>query len=344
MTLLGHGHGHGHGPGPKRAEQQQEVREARRLLQEKIRDDWDYPPLPEWQAHSSGRRRGKARTGGGEERAAGFRFHTPREGPECAAAAVSWREREYSSESEAAEGSAGSKASSSNFRFEGPDSVGTEISQRRLLRRRKRQRDVEFEISWNPGLAHWLRQRDAWAGATPTTEHVQTTHPVNDLEKAGTASGASTPRTSSSHSDPASSSSPTTSRSSTATTPDPAPPSLPPIQPTTAATPLIPIAAPILPNHPIRRRITPAMYTEIYTKIILQGRTPSVPINLLTLISALVEGWKADGEWPPRASGPPEPTLARRKVRGKGEEGVVRMGVKAVGKVLRLGHGHGEGG
>ncbi|KAH9826961.1 Protein of unknown function (DUF4050) [Teratosphaeria destructans] len=343
MTLLGHGHGH------KSAEQQQEVREARRVLKEKIRDDWEYPPLPEWQAHSSGRRRGKARMGDDEERVAGFRFHAPpgRDGPECAAA-MSWREREYSSESEAGgEGnpvsatSAGSKASS-KFRFEGPDSVGTEISQRRLARRRTRQRDLETEMTWNPGLAHWVRQRDVWSGATTTTttNHVQIAH-GNEVERPETASGASTPCTSSSHSDPASS--PPTSRSSAATTPDPAPSSLPPIHPTTAP-PLIPIASPILPNHPIRRRITPAMYTEIYTKIIVQGRTPSVPINLLTLISALVEGWKADGEWPPKTSGPPEPSLARRKVGRRAEEGVVKMGVKAVGKVLRLGHGHGEGG
>ncbi|KAI7709072.1 hypothetical protein KC322_g4833, partial [Hortaea werneckii] len=98
---------------------------------------------------------------------------------------------------------------------------------------------------------------------------------------------------------------------------------------------LIPVTAPILQNHPIKRRISPSMYNEIYTKIILQSRTPSVPINLLTLIAALVQGWKDDGEWPPRV-GPLEPSIGKRRSRGSHGSDTVKNGIKSVGRVLRL--------
>jgi hypothetical protein len=115
---------------------------------------------------------------------------------------------------------------------------------------------------------------------------------------------------------------------------------------------LVPLAPPLLPTtHPIRARITPASYPEIYSKIILQSRTPSVPINLRTLLAALVAGWKADDEWPPKPSATAllEKSIGRKKAsapsgstsrtqRKDGEGEGLRHGVKAaVGRVLRLG-------
>jgi hypothetical protein len=115
---------------------------------------------------------------------------------------------------------------------------------------------------------------------------------------------------------------------------------------------LIPLAPPLLPStHPVRARITPASYPEIYSKIILQSRTPSVPINLRTLLAALVAGWKADDEWPPKPSATAllEKSIGRKKAtapsrtpnraqRRDGEGEGLRHGVKAaVGRVLRLG-------
>jgi hypothetical protein len=89
---------------------------------------------------------------------------------------------------------------------------------------------------------------------------------------------------------------------------------------------------------------------------VLQSRTPSVPINLRTLLSALVAGWKADDEWPPKPSAahPPEKSIGRKKAAGvphgkagrrkdaggerERETEGLRHGVKAaVGRVLRLG-------
>ncbi|KAF2862577.1 hypothetical protein K470DRAFT_268907 [Piedraia hortae CBS 480.64] len=59
----------------------------------------------------------------------------------------------------------------------------------------------------------------------------------------------------------------------------------------------VPVAPPILVGDP-RREIYPDAYLDIYSKIIVQGRTPTVPINLATFIHAVVAGWKADGQWP----------------------------------------------
>lgn len=337
MTLLGHGH---------RTEQQQELREARRLLKDRIRTDWDYPTLP---AISSTGQKKAGRDEVAQDQVAGFRFHAHSDhAPECHVGleVVEWRARECSSDSES-EGesveSLSSKGSSrskkSQFKFEGPDSVGVQISDRRTARKRKRQKDVDGEMGWNAGLAHWTSRRDVWCGAHTAAQ-------IRDLESrrqegeeaaasASVSAGSSTPRTSTSSIAEA-------SPSSAATTPDPAPlSSHPPPAPTSATAPLsevlVPVVPTILPNHPIRRRISPTMYTEIYSKIILQSRTPSVPINLLTLISALVKGWKDDGEWPPKV-GVLEPSIGkRRKAKGsQASEGGFKNGVKAVGRVLRL--------
>ncbi|KAL2036435.1 hypothetical protein N7G274_010836 [Stereocaulon virgatum] len=62
----------------------------------------------------------------------------------------------------------------------------------------------------------------------------------------------------------------------------------------------VPLAPPLLPT---RASILPATYSTLYTKIILQSTTPNIPINLSTVVSALVQGWKKDGEWPPKGEG-----------------------------------------
>ena len=74
----------------------------------------------------------------------------------------------------------------------------------------------------------------------------------------------------------------------------------------------IPKTTPILPStDPTRASLRPALYPSIYSKVIIQSLTPSVPINLGILVPALVDGWKRDGEWPPpsaeqEAAGVPE--------------------------------------
>lgn len=64
---------------------------------------------------------------------------------------------------------------------------------------------------------------------------------------------------------------------------------------------LLPVAPSFIPpTNPIRATITPSIYPSIYTKVVVQGMTPTVPVNLADLTKALVQGWKNDGEWPPK--------------------------------------------
>ncbi|KAK5175353.1 uncharacterized protein LTR77_000492 [Saxophila tyrrhenica] len=345
MTLhLGMSHAHHRSP-----QQQQQIKEAKRELRDRLRNDWDYPPLPAFQTPV--RRREVA--GEDEDRVAGFKFHTPAhyqtgvaakpgEAPYLYFEPVEWREREYSSEESSDNesvatastgGSGGSKKS--NYRFEGPDSVGSQIQNRKDARKRKRQKALDEEVKWNDGLAHWITRRDAWCAAH-TSQQVQILESkkneqivaVSALESAS-ASPNTTPRTSTS-----STSSTSAVISSPSTTPElpqqtiintrpPAPPS----------EILVPLAPTLFPNHPIRKRIKAEVFPEIYGKIILQSRTPSVPINLAVLMKALIQGWKDDGEWPPK-QGPVEKSIGRKK--SSGHESSLKSGVKAMGRVLRI--------
>ncbi|KAL3462892.1 hypothetical protein BJX64DRAFT_135186 [Aspergillus heterothallicus] len=65
--------------------------------------------------------------------------------------------------------------------------------------------------------------------------------------------------------------------------------------------PFIPVVPSLIStSNPIRASITPSMYPSIYSKVVLQGLTPTVPINLADMTKAMVQGWKADGQWPPK--------------------------------------------
>lgn len=332
MTLhLGFPHAH-----HRSTEQQQEVREARRLLKERIRNDWDYPPLPAYQVPVNGRNKR-------EEKVAGFRFHIPSNHDRQDAPSnvlgfepVEWRERDYSSDSDSDNESVATTTSKSskgskNFKFEGPDSVGLQLENRRLAGKRKRQKALDEELGWNDGLQHWMSRRDVWCAARSISQiNVVDSKEEHAYVASNSTSANSTPRTSTSSrgTDPGSS---VEATSSAATTPDPAPITLSMPTPSREEV-LIPIVPKILANHPVRRRIDPKMYPEIYNKIILQSRTPSVPINLVALTKALVQGWKDDGEWPPKP-GVLEKPVARKKVTGGHG---IKDGVKAVGRVLRI--------
>ena len=328
----------------RNSDQQQEIREARRQLKERVRDDWDYPPLPAYQVPV--RKRKAEEETETQETVAGFKLHNPSNHDRNALVQdapldfepVEWRERDYSSEEsdgdESVEtlSSAGSK--NSTYKFEGPDSVGVQILDRKLARKRQRQRDLDEETEWNEGLAHWLARRDAWSGAH-TSQQVQLLERSRaESTDSGSASAHSTPRSStSSQGSPRSPPSPAVS--SPSTTPELQPShalvnTRPPAPPSDLLVPLVPT---ILANHPVRRRITSEIYPEIYAKIIIQGRTPSVPLNLLNLTRALVQGWKDDGEWPPKNT-PPEKSIGRKK--SNGHESSLKSGVRAVGRVLRI--------
>ncbi|WPH04205.1 Hypothetical protein R9X50_00709400 [Acrodontium crateriforme] len=363
--------------------QQQEIREARKWLKEHIHDDWEYPSLPAWESSTSGRKRRENQSDALMSTVAGFRFHASSLQEESTKGQlnfepIEWREREESSASatdseiESSSTRITSSTYEKEYKFDGPDSVGTQMMEQRTIRKRKRQKLAVDEMSWNDGLAHWIAQRDKWCSAR-TREDIEVLKSSKDQKDANegaeneVATIESTGEVSSSlstHSSPrTSTSSASATISSSATTPDPGSGGLsavipirnpgpltsnptngnlssPPASSLPSLPSMIPVAPIILPNHPIRRRMNPDMYPQIYTKVILQSRTPSVPINLQTLVNAMVKGWKDDGEWPPKA-GVPEPSLGRRKagvgsLSGPGGGGGFRSSVKAVGRALGL--------
>lgn len=228
-------------------------------------------------------------------------------------AIVEWRERD--SDSSLASTLQDLPIPPDPYRYDSPDSLHQPV----LSRKRKRKRRLKEEMEWNDGLRTYVERRDAWAGA----------------------------------------------RTRPKTPPPPPPPAFespysqqaPPITNGTTPTPsprtLVPVAPPILPpTHPIRATVQPATYPQIYSKIIIQGLAPTVPINLKDVVSSLVIGWKKDGEWPPKSDAEKASLAQAAAALGEGSGMGMGMGMgahprkavrRSVGKVKRaLGFGNGE--
>ena len=195
------------------------------------------------------------------------------------------------------------------YRYDSPDS----LHQPALARKRRRRRRLKEEMEWNEGLRTYAERRDVWTGAQtrPRTPPPAFKSPFEPSY----------------------------------------PQSRPPTNGTTSALPsprtVVPVAPPILPpDHPIRATVHSATYPQIYNKIIIQGLSPTVPINLKDVVNSLVAGWKKDGEWPPKS----DAEKATPAQTGAGEGTGLGLGAhprkavrRSVGKVKRaLGLGHCE--
>ncbi|KAF2141225.1 uncharacterized protein K452DRAFT_229131 [Aplosporella prunicola CBS 121167] len=210
------------------------------------------------------------------------------------------------------------------YKFDAPDTVGQTIEARAAARaarrKRRRRRALEEEMRWNEGMAVFVRQRDAWTGAASVRKYArrrsradEQMHPA-ELEAQRQIDAV--------------------------------------LEETAVVAPLAPLAPPLLPHNSIRQSITPRAYPDIYAKIVVGGQTPKVPINLADMTRALVQGWKDDGEWPPKGSAP-DPLMGKRRVQA-GATGAksflahhphVKRGVESVKRVFRLsGHHHENGG
>lgn len=110
--------------------------------------------------------------------------------------------------------------------------------------------------------------------------------------------------------------------------------------------PLIPVAPPFISNdNPVRATIMPSIYPSIYTKVVVQGMTPTIPVNLAHLTKAMVQGWKSDGQWPPKpaatsivladnATIPKKPEEREEAPTGRRKNSITN----AVKKVFHFGH------
>jgi hypothetical protein len=232
------------------------ARAARRFLTERVRDDWDWPSLPEYWSASDEEVRN----------------------------ATHFRERYYGSTSDLESEPEGAPADP--YKFDSPDAIGTALESRAEGLKRKRRADLEAEMGWNEGLAQFVRRRDAWTGVDSVRRYG--THRLAANLSEG--DSASTP-----NSGMLSDSSSTNNIANSA--------------PVDA---LVPVAVPMLAGNPIREKIDTRRYHDIYEKVVLTSRSPTVPINLADMTRALVQGWKENGEWPPKA-GPLDPLAGRKK-------------------------------
>ena len=214
------------------------------------------------------------------------------------------------------------------YRFETPDAIGASV----LDRRKQKRRSVQEELQWNEGLQLWTQQRDVWTRAAwrrrsrPSDPSI---HPTDHDRQATPADSAdmSVDWPLSATSQPSSASLESSSLTSASSI-------------DTSRGPLLPVYPPLIPtSNPVRASIKPSTYPTLYSKVVVQGLTPTVPIPLPDMVQTLINGWKDDGTWPQGGGTPSIPIInegtrkqghmlhfrrARDVVQGKGR---VRRGV-----------------
>jgi hypothetical protein len=224
----------------------------------------------------------------------------------------------------------------SPFRFESPDGVGQIVKKSLYERKRRRKKRLADEMAWNNGLRCFTARRDAWTCARR----------VSKLSSVGLSPVRGTKRASMSSED---------GGSSTAIEQE---------EDDWEDDIEIPIAPPLLPpENAMRASILPAAYNTIYDKVVVQALTPSCPMNLKDVTRSCVQGWKRDGEWPPKSMPEPPKRKARKlsvaslfgleKVKSaekdkagneKDRSPTSGSGIRrSLQKILSLGHGGKEG-
>ncbi|KAJ4297841.1 hypothetical protein N0V90_005737 [Kalmusia sp. IMI 367209] len=234
------------------------------------------------------------------------------------------------------------------YKFDSPDSIGDAVERKVQNRKRKRRTALEDEMKDNEGLRIFIQRRDAWTGVASVKKYgtqrpkkaeqqtAEAEHSPSMLAEISS-SNAPTPMSVDSQASAAHDATPATQE------------------------PLVPVAHRLLPDNAIRKSISPKTYPDIFNKIVVSSRSPSVPINLADMTKALVEGWKENGEWPPKAA-PLDPLAGRKRAAiasVKAESGEpflahhphLQKGMDSVRKIFHLngppregGHGPGNAG
>ncbi|KAL1984955.1 hypothetical protein VTN96DRAFT_8511 [Rasamsonia emersonii] len=343
------------------------IREAKQRVREVVRNDWSFDPPSSLFSSSP-------------PPVAATTSSSAPSAPELQSEVLEWRQREYAtSESDPEEEEAGSAAAGKGgdhdpYRFENPDAVRASV----VERRRRWRRALEEEMRWNPGLRFWMERRDAWTGAKKRRVIRESLKELQEQQRqqSGDAAAQSkdipsgTPSAQGHDSSLASSDATDkgpereeTSRGSTPSAPSPNEKmgalSLSKDSSgyeegdnrlTTEETDydseesLIPVVEPLLPkSNPIRSSITPALYASIYSKVVVQGLTPTIPINLADMTKALVEGWKADGQWPPKPTVPlPGSEIPTRRKQADNNNHTIESAAPG-NKARKDSHSHGSG-
>lgn len=277
---------------PEVSNQVQDANSTKRYLLSILRDDWEYPTT---QAHKDD-------------------LKIQRE-------ASTYRLRDESvSEYESPSAKRSRSKNDDAYKFEHPDEVGEVIERRRARKRRL----LEQEMAWNEGLRIWTLRRDSWTGAVPQRpqskpQQASSRRPRRLSQESKHRSGSDSTEGSSVSApswplpdDPQSRTDASAMEDVPRTVVDDEP------QQDLHDGPYLPIYPPLLPaSHALRSRIKPSAYPTLYSKVVIQGLSPNVPIPLDQMVSALVEGWKAEGNWPPQPVEPPKTILQRRSKKGE---------------------------
>ncbi len=229
--------------------------------------------------------------------------------------------------------SANIPANADPFHFENPDSVGEVLTHKTERRRLRRQKRFIEELRENPGLRTFTARRDRWTGARVVRRPVFSSQVKEKEESQAQPTNGERKQDGSKENGQKSHEHDDGNQAESESDPED--------YDNIILETLIPIAPPLLPpSTPMRKNVTRRAQTAIYDKVILQSQTPFCPINLQTVVSSCVEGWKRDGEWPPRGT-EPEAMLSRRVV---GDSKVISGEKKTWRRSLQRVFGRGEGG
>lgn len=290
------------------------IREAKQYVREVVRNDWEYEAPPGLFAatgeHDQDRERQNQEYEGQIDGASSTSAVVTTDAPPAPAATTretpkevaGWRLRELGD----------SDTDWEPVDVEGSSAHPEKGRKTSKQERRRRQRAIlEEEMSWNPGLRFFIERRDAWTGArkrreieippksgqAASAESQQDTEGAQEKKQSSTSQQAPTEHLrdlslmeNSESLSPSNDPSAEQDISIAASVYDADP-----------EDPVVPIMRPFLPaTHPVRQAITPSLYQSIYSRVVVQGLTPSIPINLADMTRAIVAGWKADGNWPPK--------------------------------------------
>lgn len=285
------------------------VREARRFINTHIRDDWSFDPCPNKDSPGPSTV-SQDQTSGDEE------FPPP----------IGYTRRQSGSSDAPSDDDGyhdtrdpmwvdGDPGDNHTFKFESPEDVGNAIRARRKAKRRK---DKE-EMGWNNGLRIWTARRNEWTRATKTPPDTGTLSRGRHHDELGAESLGKPPDSSQTESDPVRPLSPPDSRS------DKESEKLDVDSEDSEDYDeyYLPIQPPLIPStNPIRARLNRDLSPTIYSKFVVQGLTPSVPLPLPLVVQSLIEGWK-DENWFPRPSAPPAVPAEPSRLTAKGGSSVV---------------------
>lgn len=327
------------------------VREINRRLQQQVRNDWTFPDpqaLPDGVPALT-----TADPPITSSRPSSAQTPSPTSPTFTASRQARMRERYYGTTDDSSDEEA--HMVEDMYAFDSPDTVGDELEKKGAERKKRKRKDLEDELAENSGLCFFLRRRNAWTGAVPRERAER---------KLATSSDSSPARTPTSGISAGAERMEGVTSSAVVEMSPWIPPShasafAPPPRPEVLTDVMLPLAPPLIPpSNPVRISLSSRSQSDLYSKIVRDSRTPAIPVNLADMTRIIVQGWKDEGNWPPRSAAPELGLGIGTRAHGvlgvqrvskaigvRGEEGYLahhphlQRGVEGVKRVFRLSTG-----